>query len=412
MNPEQKLDLALQKVEDLFADQCEHGEQSRGLPQNCAACGQFIGPTAKVKAQRGLHGTAAALRVLAEANSAPRTELVPKLVSYVQHRDKLAIELPELGPPDRTFGDDQVNVIKLSEVLYALSFIKAGQGDTELLVHEIATKLLKAQIEKKGWSYFLHGEETVDPLPTAFAVLALCKHGYEPQIGSQVAFLKSETLNTARRKTNNINEVSVRIFCIFALTFRQDDLAQLELKELRRAFIEIWDAHKMVLGQPIEQGIEYSKGAINYYLRIPWQLYLLALAARLDPRRISGFVAQQKLADIVDAVLSEGFYYPYSGGPLSSRTNGILFDVLQKVRRFNKRNLAHRIYYSYDAVRTFLSHRIFAWITLAAWGLIFSYSIYAWVANAWSPKDLGSSMASRVIILFITFTFERLRKSK
>lgn len=413
MNPEANIDPALKKIEDLLIDQCAHGAQSRDLLNvGGVACGQFIGPTAKEKPQRGLHGTAAALRVLAQANSAEAAELVPKLVWYIQNRERLYTEHKEPRQPDRTFEDDQQNVIKLSELLYALSFVKAGQGDTDTLVHAVATKLLRAQIENKGWAYFLNGEPTVDPLPTAFAVLALCQHGYESEISSQIEFLKAKALDGGHDQTRNINEASVRIFCIFALAFRREELPQPELKELRRAFIDIWQAHKALLGLDLEQGIEYSKGPKNYYLRIPWQLYLLALAARLDPKRISGLAAQRKLNHILDTVQSAGFYYPYSGGPLSSRTNSILFDILQKIKRFNKRNVFHAVYYAYDAVRTFLSHRVFSWLTLIAGVMVFGYCIFAWRLKSGRPEDVGPDLSGAMIILLITFAFERLRKPR
>jgi hypothetical protein len=412
MNPEGKIDPALQKIENLLVEQCAHGVQSRDLLNPGAACGQFVGPTAKEKPQRGLHGTAAALRVLSQVNSPAGTELVQKLVWYVQNRERLYAEHKEPRQPDRTFEDDQQNVIKLSEVLYALSFVKASQSDKDALVHDLVTKLRNAQIEKKGWAYFLTGDQTIDPLPTAFAVLALCQHGYESEIGGQIEFLKEKALATGRDETRNINEASVRIFCIFALAFRKEEIAAPELKELRRAFIDIWEAHKAVLGLDIEQGIEYSKEANNYYLRIPWQLYLLALAARLDPKRISCLAAQRKLNHVLDAVQGNGFYYPYSGGPLSSRTNGILFDILQKIKRFNKRNLFHEIYYAYDAVRTFLGHRAFSVLTLIAGALVFVYCINAWRLKSGRAEDVGPDLSGAMIVMLITFAFERLRKPR
>lgn len=412
MIPEAKIDPALQRIESLFVEQCAHGVQSQDLLEAGAACGQFVGPTAKAKPQRGLHGTAAALQVLAQANSLDATELVSKLVWYIQNRDGLYAKNKEPRQPDRTFEDDQQNVIKLSEILYGLSFVKVRQGDTDTLARNLATKLLGARRESKGWAYFLNEDPTIDPLPTAFAVLALSKHGYESDISGQIEYLKTEILNAGPAEAKNINEASVRIFCVFALAFRKEELSQSELKELRPAFIDIWEAHKAVLGLDLEQGIEYSKGPNNYYLRIPWQLYLLALAARLDPKRISGFAAQRKLNHILDAVQSAGFYYPYSGGPLSSRTNSILFDVLHKIKRYNKRNLFHAVYYVYDAVRTFLSHRIFSWLTLIVGLFVFGYCIFAWRSKSGRPEDVGPDLSGAMIVLLITFAFERLRKPR
>jgi hypothetical protein len=412
MIPEGKIDPALQQIERLLAEQCAHGAQTRDLPKEGAACGQFVGPGAKEKPQRGLHGTAAALRVLAQATATDAIELVPKLVWYVENRPALHKNGKEPRRNDQTFEDDQQNVIKLSEVLYSLSFVKAGQGLTDNLARDLANKLLEARKENKGWTYFLDSAEPIDNLPTAFAVLALSQHGYEQDIRGQIDFLEANALAKDTNPSANINEASVRIFCLFALAFRKEELSQEESKHLKRAFIDLWDAHKSLLGLDLEQGIEYSKGPINYYLRIPWQLYLLALAARLDPKRVSSLSAQRKLSRILDAVQTTGFRYPYSGAPLSSRTNGILFDVLHKIKRFDKRNIFHSVYYAYDSVRTFLSRPLFSWITLSAFVLVAAFFIYSWVADSGKPKDVGPDLTGAMILLLITFFFERLRKSR
>lgn len=412
MIPEAKIDPALRKIESLLVEQCAHGAQSLDLMSEGAACGQFVGTEAKMKPQRGLHGTAAALRVLAQSDSSDAIALVPKLIWYVKNREKLFQEGKEPKGVDRTFEDDQQNVIKLSEVLYALSFVKASRGDTATFVRELASKLLNARKENKGWPYFLTGDAMVDSLPTAFAVLALSQHGYEQDIKSQIEFLETNALDSGIDQASNINEASVRIFCVFALAFRREELPQTEFKRLHRAFVELWDAHKSLLDLDLEQGIEYSKGPINYYIRIPWQLYLLALAARLDPKRISSLAGQRKLNQILEAVQSTGFRYPYSSPPLSSRTNGILFDVLQKIKRFNKRNIFHTAYFAYDSVRTFCSHRIFSWITLIAFLSVATYCIYTWAKKPAKPEDVGPDLTGAMIGLLIAFFFERLRKSR
>jgi hypothetical protein len=412
MIPESKIDPALQEIEKLFTEHCENGAQSRDLKNTGAACGQFVGPAAKERPQRGLHGTAAALRVLAQAGSVSASKLVPQLVWYIQNRPALHDEGKEPRQNDRTFEDDQQNVIKLSEVLYGLSYVKVGQGLTDNLVREIAEKLLGARKEKKGWTYFLSSAEPVDILPTAFAVLALSQHGYEEEIRQQIEFLKSNVFGGGGDRMANVSEASVRIFCLFALAFRNDELSPDECKQLKRALTELWDTHKSLLDLDLEQGIEYANGAINYYIRIPWQLYLLALAARLNPTYISSLAAQRKLNQILDAVKETGFRYPYSGTPLSSRTNAILFDVLHKIKRYNKRNIFHTFYYVYDSIRTFFSRRIFSWLTLGLFVSAFAFFVYAWVTKSGKPEDLGPDLVGATIGFMIAFSLERIRKSR
>ncbi|MBI4657256.1 MAG: hypothetical protein HY735_00145 [Verrucomicrobia bacterium] len=412
MTPEEKIEPAIGKIEQLLVEHCANGAQTRDLKPDGAACGQFVGPTAKERPQRGLHGTAAALRVLAEGNLTEANSLVPKLVWYIQNREKLHNDGKEPTAGKHAFDDDQKNVIKLSEVLYALSFVNPSQCSTDSMVQELANKLLAARKENKGWTYFLDTNAPIDNLPTAFAILALCQHGYEPQIRSQIEFLEANTLDAPGNQTTNVTETSVKIFCVFALTFRKENLTQNDVSRRKLAFAKLWRTHQSLFDQDLEQNIEYWNGPNNYYVRIPWQLYLLALAARLDPWRISSLRAQRRLDQILDAVLQTGFCYPYTGPSLSSRTNAILFDVLQKIKRFSKRNFFHALYYAFDAVRTFLSHPFFSGLTLTGFLLVAGYFIYAWATRSGKPEDVGPDLTGAMILLLISFFFERLRKSR
>ncbi|MGI8738764.1 MAG: hypothetical protein ACR2KU_03685 [Gammaproteobacteria bacterium] len=86
-----------------------------------------------------------------------------------------------------------------------------------------------------------------------------------------------------------------------------------------------------LLSEDIEQNVEYWKQDRNLYVRIPWQLYLIALAAKLAPyRSFATPIAQARLKSIVNAANTQGgFKYPHSGDLLSSRTNAILYEVLK-----------------------------------------------------------------------------------
>jgi hypothetical protein len=90
-----------------------------------------------------------------------------------------------------------------------------------------------------------------------------------------------------------------------------------------------WERIEGWLDEDIEQNIEYWHGDRTYYVRAPWQLYFLALVARHDFRgKFSRSAVQRALGRIVAQVNNGGFKYPHSGKMLSSRTNGILFEVL------------------------------------------------------------------------------------
>ena len=412
MIAEDKIESALTKIEQLFVDQSAHGTQNANIAPTGAACGQFLGSPAN--SQRGLHGTAAALRVISQATTPEAAALVPRLIWYIENRDTLISSGRELPAGNHAFTDDQDNIIKLSEILYALSFVQASQSSTDNLVQSIATRLMSARKEDKGWSNFTDAQGPVASLPTAFAILALSRHGqvYQQQITKQIAYLESIVYEDIRPGSPNFDDTSVKIFCVFALAFRKDNLPQAEIKKLRNVFDRLWRTHVRLLDHDIEQNIEYSRGPSNYYIRVPWQLYLLALAARLESRYISGLAAQRGINRIADSVLGIGFKYPYSGSVLSSRTNAILYDVLQKIRQFNQRNFFHSLYYAYDRVRTVLSHPFFSYCTLLIWLGVAGFCTYKWIAKHGKPEDIGSDFASALVIMFITFFVERLRKPR
>src|ERR1051325_2079812 len=72
-----------------FITQCNSGPQISGMPSTDAACGQFLGDA--TSAQRGVHGTAAALRVLAEDGRPEARNLIPRLIRYVEERHKIEL---------------------------------------------------------------------------------------------------------------------------------------------------------------------------------------------------------------------------------------------------------------------------------------------------------------------------------
>jgi hypothetical protein len=69
------------------------------------------------------------------------------------------------------------------------------------------------------------------------------------------------------------------------------------------------------LDRPSEANYEYTMGNRQYYVRVPWQLYLVELMLRLHPSTIFFYAIWQKgLLLIAGAINSpEGFAYASSG---------------------------------------------------------------------------------------------------
>ena len=124
------IDRSVQGIVELFTQQCEHGAQTESFPPEMATCGQFIGDEARNIAQYGLHGIAAALRVLGTQSSEECRLLVTRLVTYCEVLFQIHPSLT-LAPEQRVGDTD--NVIKLGELLYGLSFVSAVHAEQNKL---------------------------------------------------------------------------------------------------------------------------------------------------------------------------------------------------------------------------------------------------------------------------------------
>jgi hypothetical protein len=409
-----ELQEAESRIIDQVADQCLKGAQSEGLGDNAKACGQFFGDINK--RQRGLHGTAAALRLLAEAQVQKASLTVPKLVSYLSERKRFDGEKKKKKSPQcRSFEDDENNVIKLSEALYALHFVKPAQCQKDELVASLVKRLKEGYQTNEGWSHFLNDKGATAPLPTAFAILALCKNGYEGEFVNAINYVKQTAFDEGPTKdAKGFTESSVQIFCLYALVFRKETVNEIpadELSRIRTSFARQWRNHERLLDQDLEQNIEYSIGPTNYYVRIPWQLYLLALAAQVSPWRIYSYIVQKKLGRILNDTKSGGFYYPYSGRALSTRTNAILYDTLKTIRHRSRHSGISWLVYGWDNIRMFLGHRYLRLIALFLVVYASAASIRAWLLVG-DLKDLGPDLTGALFGFFIASLIQSLRKER
>ena len=159
-----------------------------------------------------------------------------------------------------------------------------------------------------------------------------------------------------------------------------------------------WRSLEPLLVEDIEQNLEYWHSENTHYVRIPWQLYLLALASEYSPWRFATFRAQRRLHSIITAIRSDSFRYQYSGTYLSSRTNGIAYDALtaikDRVRHFAILPLAYMV----DQFRVFAGSRAVRYVIAAFSLLIIAYSIMQW----WTTGHVAE-LAPHFIVGFILF---------
>ena len=326
-----RIDEAKDQIRKLFFKQCAHGRQTTSLPgPAAAACGQFL--NVLESPQRGLHGTAAAIRVLVGDTRQETVALVSRMVEYIRQRDHYEPNKRE------KCGRDDNNVDKTSEAIIALQHIQTAQD----IVAKLANRLRSGFMQGQGWSWFIDDHGAPEPFPTAFACYALSCVGSGTEVdGARQYLMKCLQQNNPKNGSGKrYADTMTYVFCLYVMTVLTSGQTNSEERRfLRDTFDSIWHRLEPLLGDDLEQNIEYWDGSETRYVRIPWQPYLLALASHYRVhRRFSSLAAQAKLVHILDMVKNDNYLYPYSGKFLSSRTYGILYEALEIIHR----NVEHR----------------------------------------------------------------------
>jgi hypothetical protein len=166
--------------------------------------------------------------------------------------------------------------------------------------------------------------------------------------------------------------------------------------------LSVWSPLEPLLDEDIEQNVEYWHGDETEYVRIPWQLYLLALAAEYSRWRFAGFRAQRRLTEVIEAVRSRSFKYPYSGRYLSSRTNSVAYDVLGSIRDRVRHLVWLRFANLIDSIRVFSGSRAVRRISAVLAGLIIVYAIREWLRTG-HLADLAPELLASVIALILAW---------
>jgi hypothetical protein len=383
------IDDAVNHITRLFLQQCTYGAQTKALPSEFAACGQFIGEDAATIPQHGFHGISAALRVLGPCTSDECRALVQRLVSYCEACFGIH---PTLTLERNDLVDDTENVIKLGELLYALAFVPAAQVENRLVRH-VAKRLREAAIDNKGWGYFI-GESIPQLLPTAYALRGLAKHGYDVNFARE--FILNALRTGGQSEHSSASDVTTAIASIFCITFSSESSAE-QTAELREHFASAWRALESLMGEDVEQNVEYWHGSETHYVRIPWQMYLLSLASQLSFWRFASFRSQTRLRALVESVRSDSFGYPYSGTHLSSRTNSIAYDILTIIRGNLRRFFALRVGYLIDRTRVIAGSRPVRVLASLIAAVIILYSIGQWWTKA-EAADLAPKFVASILV--------------
>jgi hypothetical protein len=389
----ERINEAQQHITAIFLRQCTYGEQTKRLPQGLAACGQFVGGPAEAIPQFGLHGVSAALRVLGPCPSDDCRLIVPKIVSYCEGSFGVNPKV-KLDPALHVRGDDKKNVIKLGELLHGLSYVTTAQAEQDRLIKHIARLLSDSLIVGKGWGYFL-GDKQPELLPTAYAVRGLAQNGFDTTAARKFLL---ENLAARKQFGNSPADLTTTVACTYCLTFCPNTSGA-EHAVLKNAFLAVWSSLEPLLEEDIEQNLEYW-GETTYYVRIPWQLYLLALASEYSQWRLAGFRAQRCLNRVINALRSDSFRYPYSGTHLSSRTYSVAYEVLAAIRERVRHLLRLHFANLIDSLRVLAGSRKVRRLAAVLALIAIVYSFWQWLHTG-RLSDMAPELLASFIVLIL-----------
>jgi hypothetical protein len=190
------------------------------------------------------------------------------------------------------------------------------------------------------------------------------------------------------------------------LAFAQTGSDLVSKARIREIFWPIWKAlEPLVTFDDLEQNVEYRRGSEHFYVRVPWQIYLIALASRVAPwRAFASHGTQRRLESIIRAVQTkEGFIYPHSGERMSSRTNAILYESISIVAQelSNAPSLLLGLARTSDRVRRSLDAPSVRWTLGVGAFFLMAVSVYTWHRGGGAFRDV----APNFIAYFILFLF-------
>jgi hypothetical protein len=327
-------------------------------------------------------------------------------VSYVE--ECCLIENAQtLGSSDKR-QQDTLNTIKLSEVLLSLKHLQPIV-QKESLLKALADKLKARMKPDLGWSYFVDPVASSDRLPTAFATAALYQFGYTEESRKSAEglyrHLKETYLSADRLRQISMADLTIDVFSLYILTFEAPIGAHDD--DLRNVFHVMWKGRWSLIETGSEQNIEYwyERGK-SCYVRVPWDLYIIALAAHYDLRNaFCSSALQRRLLVILDQVLDGGFRYSHSGKLVSSRTNAILFEVLFHVRReIEGKSLRTGLKERFDALLASAWTR--ASLVLLAVGFIV-WVLYSWFKSDQAVTAVGPDLIGAIIFGLLGWAWKK-----
>lgn len=380
------IDSAQGNIANFFFQQVKNGIQSQSLntptDSNLLACGQFLQELDRP--QRGIHGTAAALYVLAQSGNANHAITLQKLISYLRIRKRIERTLV----PSQELLRDENNIIKIGEILSSLAMIQSGQAVKEAYETSLQKTLIKAKKDTNGWEYFVNSPlNSAQLLPTVFAVKGLLSvRSYDR---TSIDYIYKECSDNISNGIGDYPTYAITILGIYVLAFY--DYNKTYENKLKDLIINLYESTLAIFTSHNEVNLEYWFEGKNEYVRIPWQVYLIALLAKYSDRLFAKNIIQERLNEILDKSQTIGFKYPFSGAHISSRTSSIVYECLNNIKVSLKRSYAYTFYNSLDKVREFFTHKYIRFSLATIVVLCLTYTVYAYYTVTIKSLPVGST---------------------
>lgn len=392
-----------ERVRDTFVADCGSRAKIGRLPVGTYAGGQYFGQPE----QRGILGTAAALRVLSSEsrNHQPSRDVAQGLLRYLARRKRIELDTARTDAEQRSLWRqklprDESNTIRQAELLLSLTYVPNALAASDGMKGQVADRLLRGRSQDgNGWGYTLTDRATSSLLPTCHAIRSLARNGND--VNAELEHVARALHQRIRRHEPDIGTAYIDCFAMLVL----EELELLSVNESRTTLDHLWRVLANHLAMPREANIDVLGGPANDFVRVPWQLHLMALSARDRPwRRFLSPRMQRLLGETVEGVLrGPGFRYPESGENVSTRTYAYIYETISTIlaARGGATSMDSRVARVLrTAERPSLRVRRMA-RTLATVGVVatIAFSIVMWQrGNTGSWKDLAPNFVAAMLL--------------
>ncbi len=402
------LDDSVEEIKSKFRTLLRAGAQNKDLPEDMRAAGQYLNKYDFT--QRGMFGTAAAILTIAASPLDERdVDLVESLIRYCVARELLepTVSKEAVDVVRSRLAIEKTDAFKTADMVYSLASCPSAVTGREALLSALLDRLRSARRPSAGWSVDLRPAGECDLLATAHVVRALAQAGVQPD-AADLRLLSQACLDDT---SGTSGQLYVRSFALLVLV--RLDLRRVR-RDARRAFRGLLSDLDKSLNIPSEANYEYTIGARQYYVRIPWQLYLIEACAWLYPwTRFVSWRWQRYVLSIIEALDSpHGFVYEASGSFESTRTHAVVSDTLQGLRDQYSRSqyLGTASTLINSASRLSSSRPAMITIGGGAVGLA-GYSAYEWLGTTGSSfADVAPNFIASAVTLVLQYVVSKLRR--